>query len=101
MFVLQLRSYTMDKVFSTRLDESVIDELGRLSRRLGLSKKRILEEAARQGAAQLRRDKTDSVWRETSGAWKRHESAQVTIRRVRDAVERSNKRHHGGKADQR
>jgi hypothetical protein len=84
----------MDKVFSTRLDEAVIDELSRLSRRLGISKKRILEEAVRQESARLREGKNDSVWRETSGAWKRRESPKITIRRIREAFEAATKKHH-------
>ena len=83
----------MDRVFSTRLDESLVDELERLSRHLGVSKKRIIEEAIRQKAAEVRPDSSVNVWLETSGAWKRSESARTTIRRVRRAFETSMKRH--------
>jgi hypothetical protein len=87
----------MDKILSARLDESAIEELDRMSRRLGLTKKRFLEEAIRLRAAQAA-EETD-VWSETSGAWRRRESTPTTIRRARRAFEDSAGRHrHSGRS---
>ena len=60
----------MDTVFSARLDETVIDELNRCARQLGLSRKRFLEEASRPRAGQARTAAGADVWAETAGAWK-------------------------------
>jgi predicted transcriptional regulator len=83
----------MDKVFSTRLDPRVVDELNRITKRLGMSKKRFLEEAIHlRGAAAGEKDARD-VWAETCGAWKRRESPSNTTRRTRRAFEQSMRRH--------
>jgi len=83
----------MDKVFSTRLSESVLDELDRLSQRLGRTKKQLLEEAIRLRAAHPANGGRD-VWAETCGAWQRREKPEKTIQRTRKAFERSMTRHH-------
>ncbi len=84
----------MDKVFSTRLDEAVIDELNRLSRNLGIPKKRLLEEAILKRAKEEQQLPENDVWSETCGAWKRRESPQTTVRKTREAFESSMRRHH-------
>jgi hypothetical protein len=82
----------MDKVFSTRLDETIVDELTRMSRRLGISKKRLLEEAIRLRAG--RAGAGADVWAETCGAWQRRETPAGTIRKTRRAFEAGMQRHH-------
>ncbi len=83
----------MDKIFSTRLDETSVDELNRLSKRLGISKKKLLEDAIRQQAARAAEGGLTDVWTETCGAWARRESPRATIRRARRAFEASATRH--------
>ena len=58
----------MDKIFSTRLDEAVLDELNRVTRRLGVTKRRFLEEAIRLRADQAGTTGDADVWAETLGA---------------------------------
>ena len=82
----------MDKIISARLDEEVIHEMESVTRRLGLTKKRFLEDAIRGHARQMGADESRDVWSETSGAWKRRESPQKTIKRARSTFERSFKR---------
>ncbi len=41
----------MEKIFSARLDEAVLDELDRVTRRLAITKKQFLEEAIRMRAS--------------------------------------------------
>jgi len=84
----------MAKVLSARLDETVVDELERLSKRVGLSKKQLIEEAIRLRVARDRQGAAADVWAETCGAWRRRESPQRTIRRARETLEAAVTRRH-------
>ncbi len=86
----------MDKILSARLDEAVIHELERVTRRLRITKKRFLEEAIRMRARQVSGDGQADIWSETLGAWKRKESPAVTVRAARRAFQESFERHHRG-----
>ena len=79
----------MDKIFSTRLDETILEELNRVTRRLGITKRRFLEEAIRLRAEQLGAADDSDVWTETLGIWRRRESAPAIIRRARAEFRRS------------
>jgi antitoxin component of RelBE/YafQ-DinJ toxin-antitoxin module len=83
----------VDKVISARLDEAVVDQLDRVTRRLGMTKKQFLEEAIRLRASNADRDRTADVWDETCGAWRRREAATTTIRRAREAFQAAMLRH--------
>ena len=85
----------MDKVFSTRLDATVVDELDRMSRRLGVSKKQLIEEAIRLRVNRAGA-RTADVWEETCGAWRRRETPATTQRRARRAFESAMQRHQPG-----
>ncbi len=87
----------MDKIFSTRLDEAVLDELNRVTRRLGVTKRRFLEEAIRLRADQSGTTGDADVWAETLGAWRRRESAPAIIARARREFRRSFQRRHRGR----
>ena len=87
----------MDKVFSARLDERVIDELSRCARQLGLSKKRFLEEAIHLRAGQAGAAAGADVWAETAGAWKRGEPVAATVLKARKEFRSAFLRHHRGK----
>lgn len=82
----------MDRIFSARLDERVVDEIDRLSRRLGISKKQLVEEAIRLRAGHGPARATD-VWQETAGAWQRDERPTASIQASRRAFEHSMHRH--------
>jgi hypothetical protein len=84
----------MQKIFSTRLEEATIDELNRVARRLGVSKREFLEAAIHARAKALSGASDRDVWTETLGAWQRAESAGTTIRRARQTFERGFTRHH-------
>ena len=83
----------MQKIFSTRLEEATLNEMERVTRRLGISKRQFLEEAIQLRAEQSRDDRGD-VWSETLGAWRRSERADTTIRRAHRQFRRSFERHH-------
>jgi hypothetical protein len=84
----------MDKVFSARVDEAVLDEMNRVTRKLRITKRKFLEEAIRSRAQQLSREDDADIWAETLGAWKRKESATTLIRTARRRFQRSFERHH-------
>ena len=84
----------MDKIISTRLDESVVYLINKMAHRLHVSKKSLLENAVREFVSHV--DKTDSVdvFEETCGLWCRKESSQDTTKKIRGAFEKSMKRYH-------
>jgi hypothetical protein len=77
----------MQKVFSARLDESVLDEMERVTRTLKITKRRFLEEAIHRQAMELAGKEGRDVWAETLGAWSRRERPETTIRRARAAFQ--------------
>ena len=82
----------MDRILSARIDASTFDELDRTSRRLGMTKKRFLEEAIRLRAANASSEAED-VWEATCGAWQRREAPAATVRRIRAVFESGMRRH--------
>ncbi len=83
----------MDKVLSARVDETVLEELNRVIKQRGITKKQFLEEAIRGHAARTGAAAAPDVWAETCGIWQRPESVPTTIRRARAALESSMRRH--------
>ena len=86
----------MEKIFSARLDEAILDELDRVTRQLGMTKKQFLEEAIRLRAQQLSGEAKVDIWAETLGVWRRAEEAETTIRNARRAFRRSFGRYQRG-----
>jgi hypothetical protein len=84
----------MVKVFSARIDEKVLSELDRVTRRLGITKRQLLEEALRRHCEELCRETSADVWSETQGAWERREKPEVTVRKARRLIQQSFTRHH-------
>lgn len=87
----------MQKVFSARLDEAVIDEMERVTRKLKMTKRRFLEEAISRQAKDLAGADESDVWSETLGAWRRKETPAATIRRARRSFEKSFTRRQPGR----
>jgi hypothetical protein len=87
----------MDKVLSARVDETVLDELDRVTKRRGITKKQFLEEAILGHAGSTDAAAVPDVWTETCGTWRRREAGSTTIRRVRQAFNASMTRHHRGR----
>jgi len=84
----------MDKVFSTRLDESIIRQVGLLARQLGMTKKAVIQKAIQTLAEKVEVTHDMNVWKETCGAWQRRELPETTVQKAREAFEESIKRHH-------
>ena len=85
----------MQKIFSTRLDEATLNEMERVTRKLGMSKRQFLEEAIQLRVERQSRDEHGDIWGETLGAWQRRESGATTIRRARRTFRHAFERRHG------
>ncbi len=83
----------MQKIFSTRLDEALLNEMDRVTRRVRMTKRQFLEEAIRARARELSASPGQDVWAETRGAWKRRERPATTVRAARAAFQSSIERH--------
>ena len=83
----------MDKILSTRVDESVADRIGSLARRLRTSKKKVIETAIEIYATQVDEEQNFDVFEHTCGAWRREESAREAIVKARKAFQQSIQRH--------
>jgi predicted DNA-binding protein len=79
----------MDKIFSARVDEATLARIEVLSRQLGKTKKRILEEAIEQYEKTAGEKFSLDILEQTSGAWKRQEPARETAARARKAFRAS------------
>lgn len=86
----------MDKIFSARVDEAVLEEMSRIVRNLGITKRQFLEEAIRSRLQEASRRGDADIWAETLGAWRRKESPETTARNARRRFQRSFERHRGG-----
>ena len=83
----------MDKILSARVDESVVNRIGSLARRLRTSKKKIIETAIEAYATQVDEAQDFDVFEHTCGAWRRKESARETVGKARKAFQHSIQRH--------
>ena len=83
----------MDKILSARLDESTVNRIDSLARRLRTSKKKVIETAIEAYATQVDEAQGFDVFKHTCGAWRRKESAQKTMERARKAFQHSMRRH--------
>ena len=76
----------MDRIFSARLDEAVLDELERVTRKLKMTKRRFLEEAIHIRARQLQGADSRDAWSETLGAWNRDKRPETSVAEAREAL---------------
>ena len=83
----------MDKIMSTRLDEAVIRHIGMLAKKLGTSKKSVLENAIRYYTAKIEAEQGFDVLTHTCGSWQRDSSAAETVHAIKDAMRKSQERY--------
>ena len=83
----------MDKILSARVDESVVNRIGSLARRLRTSKKKIIESAIERYATQVDKEQDFDAFEHTCGAWHRKGSPGQTVVKVRKAFRDSMRRH--------
>ena len=70
----------MERIMSTRIDESVLNLINRIVKEKNISKKRIIEEAIRDFWQKIHAEKEVDLFADSFGAWKRDESAEETVR---------------------
>lgn len=83
----------MDKIMSTRMDEAVIQHIGILAKKLGTSKKAVLENAVRHYAEKIESELGYDTLAETLGCWQRDETAGETVQKVKETMRQSLERH--------
>ncbi len=83
----------MDKIMSTRIDEAVIRYIDLLAKRLGTSKKAVLENAVRYYAEKIEAEQGFDVLTHTFGSWQRNETASETVQVIKDTMRKSQERH--------
>ena len=83
----------MDKIMSTRIDEAVIRHIGMLAKRLGTSKKAVLENAVRYYVEKIEAEQGFDVLTHTLGSWQRHEAAAETVQTIKDTMRKSQERY--------
>ncbi len=83
----------MDKIMSTRMDEAVIRHIGMLAKKLGTSKKAILENAVRYYAEKIEAEQDFDVLTDTFGSWQRDEAAAETVQTIKDSMRKSQQRY--------
>ena len=83
----------MDKIMSTRMDEAVIRHIGMLAKKLGTSKKAVLEKAVRCYAEKIEAEQDFDVLTHTFGSWQRDKSAAETVQTIKEAMRKSQARY--------
>jgi hypothetical protein len=84
----------MDKIFSTRIDETVIDRIANLAKYLSTSKKQVIERAIFLLAKKVEDEKNTNIFKQTSGIWKREEPVYQTVEKARKEFNDSMQRHN-------
>ncbi len=83
----------MDKIMSTRIDESVIQSIGMLAKKLGTSKKAVLENAVQCYAEKIASLKDVDILAQTLGSWQRDETANDTVLNIQATMRKSQERY--------
>jgi len=79
----------MRRAFTTRLDDDLLERLDLAARALGVSKRKLVEEALRARLEPLGDLRGGDVLERTRGAWRRDESPEETVRRCRGSFRRA------------
>jgi len=83
----------MDKILSTRLDESIVHRISHLARELKTSKKQVIESAIRLLAEKVDDDQQTDVFKQTFASWEREDSVKQIISKGRKEFNKSMRRH--------
>ena len=83
----------MDKIMSTRMDEAVIRHIGMLAKKLGTSKKAVIENAVRCYAEKIETEQDFDVLTHTFGSWQRDKSAAGIVQTIKDTMRKSQERY--------
>ncbi|MFH0926211.1 MAG: hypothetical protein V1872_11400 [bacterium] len=83
----------MDKILSTRVDESILSYIKILAERLHISKKKVIESAVMMYMKSMEEKEKIDLFDQTFGVWKREESANEIIEETRGAFQKSMTRY--------
>jgi predicted transcriptional regulator len=83
----------MDRILSARIDEVIYRKINDLSQRMHTSKKAVIEKAIDLLGKSFQEEKEIDVFKETSGTWKRDETAEETVSQIRNEFNRSMNRY--------
>ena len=83
----------MDRILSTRINDSIYCKINELSKKMHTSKKSVIEKAVLLlGERFDQKSKTD-VFSDTCGLWKRAESVRETVSEIKKVFRNSMERH--------
>lgn len=83
----------MDKILSTRVEESAVLRIGQLAQELHTSKKAIIEAAIRYYGEKIDKEKNTDIFEQTMGAWQRDETPEDRRDLIRDKFNKSMERN--------
>ena len=83
----------MDRIFSARINDSIAMKINELSLKMHVSKKSVIEKAIDLLMQNFQKNSDSDVFDETCGAWKRDESPDETVSRIRNAFKESMRRN--------
>jgi len=83
----------MDKVFSTRLDENLINQINIFVKEKSISKKRLVEMALKNYFEQAGSNMDYDIIERSFGIWQRNESAYNTWADARETFNKGFRRH--------
>jgi len=82
----------MAAIFSTRMDEALIERLDRVAKNRGMTKKKIVENALRTYLDSLGEDDDADPLEASFGAWERDETAEETVDAIRERMRKAIRR---------
>jgi len=91
-FLNQMRAHAQMLEFR---EESVVNRIGWLARRLHTSKKKVIESAIEAYASRIGKEQELDVFQETCGVWRRRESPTHLVKTGRKAFRNSMHRRRG------
>jgi hypothetical protein len=74
----------MDRILSARINDSIYIKINDLSQRMHTSKKAVIEKAVDLLGKSFQEENEIDVFKETSGSWKREETVEETVSRIRN-----------------
>jgi hypothetical protein len=83
----------MDKIMSTRIEESVIQQIAILAKKLNTTKKAIIENAIQHYAEKIAFEQDIDILGHTCGIWQREEPPADTIQNIKDKMRQSQERY--------
>ena len=83
----------MDRIFSARIADRTIRQIGDLSGKLHTSKKAVLEQAVELLEKKIGSEGKTDVFDQTLGAWHRQETPARTVSKAKEVFRKSMERH--------